>query len=104
MRALPVGSPSRSFSGSLSSNLHASAAGTSARRGGLASRQGAPVCPASAISATPCGTDRDDRFIAAACFLVARLTTNSPVSSTFRWLALRPPLEKPTMAGVSQEV
>jgi hypothetical protein len=31
------------------------------------------------------------------------LATNSPVASMFRWLSLRPPLEKPTIGGASQK-
>src|SRR3954470_23237196 len=103
MRVFPVGAPARSFRGSTSRSLHSSAAGASATRGGLTRRDGAAANPAASNSLTPGGKGADVRFIARACFLVARLTTNSPVASTLRWLYFLPPLEKPTIGGASQK-
>jgi hypothetical protein len=50
-------------------------------------------------SSTPAATGAEVWFIAAASERVARLATNSPVSSMLRMLSLRPSLQKPTIGG-----
>ena len=61
--------------------LHSSAQGDAFTRGGLTSRDGAGSRPARSISLTPRGSGAEVAFIASRKSQVARLQTNSPVSS-----------------------
>src|SRR5450756_3153264 len=62
-------------------HLHSSAQGEAFTRGGLTSRERAGSRPARSISLTPRGSGAEVAFIASRKSQVARLQTNSPVSS-----------------------
>ena len=73
--------PSSGSRATVRSHLHSSATGDSATRGGFTIRQGAGVSPAKSSSLCPRGSGAEVAFIASRKSQVARLQTNSPVSS-----------------------
>jgi hypothetical protein len=81
--------------------LHSSAQGAAAIRGGRTRRDGTASSPASAISLTPRGKFAEVATTAARSSKVARLQTNSPVSSMKTSESLRPSLENSTIGGSS---
>src|SRR5438067_7594578 len=88
-----------SLSETVCSTRHSIAQGASATRGGRTRRQGTGVRPAARNSSTPRGNGADVMFIALRKSQVARLQTNSPVSSMNVTESLRPSLEKQTTGG-----
>src|SRR5260370_14676082 len=94
-----MGLQATSSSETVGSPRHSIAQGASATRGGRTSRHGAGVRPAARNSSTPRGNGADVMFMASRRSQVARLQTNSPVSSMKLTESLRPSLEKQTTGG-----
>src|SRR5215472_19069796 len=88
-----------SLSDTVCSTRHSIAQGASATRGGRTSRLGAGVGPAARNSSTPRGNGAEVTFIASRSSQVARLQTNSPVSSMKVSESFLPSLEKQTTGG-----
>jgi hypothetical protein len=82
--------------------LHSSAAGDAATRGGRTSREGAGSSPACAISLSPRASGAEVSFMASRRSHVARLQTNSPVSSMKAWASLPALAENATIGGRSE--
>jgi hypothetical protein len=82
-------------------SLHSSAQGEAATRGGRTSRQGAGARPDCSISFTPRGNCAAVSTTAERRSKVARLQTNSLVSSTKTSESLGPSLENNTIGGSS---
>jgi hypothetical protein len=86
---------------------HSRCAGADATRGGFTIREGARSSPASCISSTPRPTCAELLFISCRSSHVARLQTNSPVSSMLASVSLTPPsawlpfAPKTTIGGAS---
>src|SRR5436309_10638989 len=91
--------PARSPNETICTTRHSRAQGDSAMRGGRTSRDGAGVSPAASISLTPRGNVAEVAFMASRRSHVARLQTNSRVSSMKLTESLRPSLEKHTTGG-----
>src|ERR1700724_2994156 len=83
-------------------SLHSSAQGDAATRGGRTSRDGAAARPDFSISLTPRGKSSDVSTTAARSSNVARLQTNSLVSSTKTRESLGPSLDNKTIGGLSE--
>src|ERR1700687_1522532 len=83
-------------------SLHSSAQGEAATRGGRTNLDGAGVSPDCSISFTPRGNCPDVSTTALRRSNVARLHTNSFVSSTKTRESLGPSLENKTMGGSSE--
>src|SRR5436309_15485329 len=94
-----MGLPAMSRSDTVCSTRHSIAQGASATRGGRTSRHGAEVRPAERSSSMPRGNGADVVFMASRRSQLARLQTNSPVSSMKVTESLRPLLEKQTTGG-----
>src|ERR1039458_5068938 len=71
-------------------NLHSSAAGASATRGGITIRLGAAPSFANSNSLTPCARAADVWFIFSARGRVTRLQTNSPVALILDTVSFHP--------------
>src|SRR5262245_464037 len=82
-------------------HLHSSAHGDAATRGGLTSRDGAASRPVARISQVPRGSGAEVPFIWSRRSNVARLQTNSLVSSTNATESFGPSLENITIGGLS---
>src|SRR5688572_25402809 len=93
--------PSRLESRTVCSHLHSSAQGEAATRGGRTSRDGAASSPATCISLMPRGSGAEVPFIWSRKSKVARLQTNSFVSSTKATESFGPSLENITIGGLS---
>src|SRR5882672_11349473 len=83
------------------SHLHSSAHGDALTRGGLTMREGAGSSLALSISFTPRANGAEVSFIWSRRSQVARLQTNSLVSSTKTTESLRPSLANITVGGWS---
>src|SRR4029077_6379716 len=83
------------------SHLHSSAQGESFTRGGFTSREGAAASPVFSISLTPRANGAAAPFICSRRSQVARLQTNSLVSSANATESLRPSLANITVGGWS---
>src|SRR5215470_4998328 len=83
------------------SHLHSSAQGEAATRGGLTRRDGAGSRPVCFISLWPRGNGAEVPFIWSRRSKVARLQTNSLVSSTKATESFAPSLENITIGGLS---
>src|SRR6476620_12393365 len=83
------------------SHWHSSAHGEAATRGGLTSRDGAGSSPVCCISLWPRGSGAEVPFIWSRRSKVARLQTNSLVSSTKATESFGPSLENITIGGLS---
>src|SRR4029078_2899921 len=82
------------------SHLHSSAHGEAATRGGFTSRDGAASSPVAFISHSPRGSGAEVPFIWSRRSKVARLQTNSLVSSAKATESLAPSLEIITIGGL----
>src|ERR1700737_4523859 len=86
----------------IASGRDSSAQGDCATRGGRTSRDGAGSSPAAIISLTPRGNSLDVSTISLRRLKVARLQTNSLVSSTKISESFGPSLENKTIGGWSE--
>src|ERR1700736_6889927 len=86
----------------IASRRHSSAQGDCPTRGGRASSNGAGSSPAAIISLTPRGNSLDVSTISLRRLKVARLHTNSLVSSTKISESFGPSLENKTIGGWSE--
>src|SRR6266487_632258 len=94
-----MGLPAMSLSETVCSTMHSIAHGASETRGGRTSRLGTGVSPAARGSSTPRGNGAEVIFMASRRSQLAKLQTNSLVSSMNVTESLRPSLEKQTTGG-----
>src|ERR1700726_4460745 len=92
--------PSMSRSRTVCNHRHSSAHGDAFTRGGRTSTLGAGSRPASRISLMPRGYDAEEAFIWLRRSQVARLQTNSRVSSTKAIVSFQPLDENITIGGL----
>src|SRR5690606_15963483 len=92
--------PAASFGWKAMLTLHSSAAGAAATRGAFTIIDGAISMPAWSNSLTLSGASIDDAFIFSARSRLARLATNSPVSTALRALSLGWSEQNMTLIGL----